>query len=241
MNGIDQLQEEAEKYLDLSLSASQVDSLARFTGMLVEWNKKFNLTAIRSIEEIRIKHLLDSLSCRLAMDRAPVERVIDIGSGAGFPGIPLKIIFPEMQLTLVESVHKKTQFLSHVVQELRLKDVEILPERAENIGRLIQYREGYDWALARAVANLPVLVEYLLPLVKIGGYVLAQKGERAGIELADAQPAIGELGGEAVEVIPVKLPGDIPSRYLVLIKKVRPTPEKYPRRAGIPGKRPLGS
>ncbi|MEN8243032.1 MAG: 16S rRNA (guanine(527)-N(7))-methyltransferase RsmG [Chloroflexota bacterium] len=241
MNGFDQLTSEAEQYLSLSLSANQVESLARFAEMLMEWNQKISLTAIRSADEIRIKHILDSLSCHLAMQHAPIGHVIDIGSGAGFPGIPLKILYPEMRLSLVESVNKKTQFLSHVVQELGLSEVEILTERAEVIGQQDAHRAHYDWAAARAVARLPVLAEYLLPLVKVGGYMLAQKGESAPSELTQAQTALEQLGGEVVKSIPVKLPGDLPGRYLVLIQKVRPTPDKFPRRAGIPGKRPLGN
>jgi 16S rRNA (guanine527-N7)-methyltransferase len=241
MNGFDLLSSEAEQYLNLSLSEDQVSRLTSFAELLVKWNQKFNLTAIRTAEDIRIKHILDSLSCQLAMDGTSVSRMIDIGSGAGFPGIPLKVLFPEMQLSLVESVTKKTQFLSHIVQELGLSKVEIFTERAEVIGQQAGHRESYDWAAARAVAGLPILCEYLLPLVKIGGYMLAQKGETAPSELAQAQPAIKVLGGEVANNIPVRLPGVPQSRYLVVIQKVRPTPEKYPRRAGIPTKRPIGS
>ena len=241
MNGFDLLSSEAEQYLNLSLTIDQVSRLSQFAGLLVEWNQKISLTAIRSEEDIRIKHILDSLSCQLVMEGTSVDRVIDIGSGAGFPGIPLKVLFPEMQLSLVESVNKKTQFLSLIVQELDLNKVEIFPERAEIIGQQVDHRESYDWAVARAVAGLPVLCEYLLPLVKIGGYMLAQKGETAPSELEQAQSAIEVLGGQAAKSIPVDLPGVSQPRYLVVIQKVRPTPEKYPRRPGMPSKRPIGS
>lgn len=239
MEGFKLLPIEAQQYLNLALSAQQVESLTRYADLLAEWNQKINLTAIRSPEEIRVKHFLDSLSCSLAIKDASATKMIDIGTGAGFPGLPLKIIFPEMQLTLVESVTKKTQFLENIVQELSLKDVYIHPTRAEAIAKQIEHRESYDWAVARAVAGLPVLCEYLLPLVKIGGFMLAQKGESAIEELEQAQTAIGILGGKHTETIPVTLPGVEQERYLVIIKKVKPTPEKYPRREGIPAKRPL--
>jgi 16S rRNA (guanine527-N7)-methyltransferase len=240
MEEFDMLADQTAQLFGLTLSPSQLENLARYADLLVEWNQKINLTAIRSAEEIRIKHFLDSLSCHLAFEGTDVAKMIDIGTGAGFPGIPLKIIYPEMQLTLVESVTKKTQFLSEVVQVLGLEDVEIHPSRAENMGKQPDHRESYSWAVARAVAGLPVLCEYLLPLVKIGGFMLAQKGETALAELEQAQPAIELLGGKSVQTIPVELPGVTQQRYLVIIEKVSPTPEKYPRRVGIPSKRPIG-
>lgn len=232
---------EARQYFGLTLSPAQLELLARYADLLLEWNQKINLTAIRSPEEIRVKHFLDSLSCSLAIKGTDISKMIDIGTGAGFPGIPLKIIYPEMQLTLVESVTKKTQFLSEVVQVLGLEEVEIHPSRAETLGKQADHRESYPWAVARAVAGLPVLCEYLLPLVKIGGFMLAQKGDNALAELERAQSAIEILGGKTIETIPVELPGVTKERYLVKIEKVSPTPEKYPRREGIPSKRPLGS
>ena len=151
----------------------------------------------------------------------------------------LKLLYPEIHLTLVDSVAKKTAFLSQVVQELGLEEVEVLTGRAEELGQQDPHRESYDWAVARAVAQLPVLTEYLLPLVKVGGWMLAQKGESAPAELESAANAIKTLGGDAQELVPVRLPGSPEQRYLVLIEKVSPTPEQFPRRVGIPGKRPL--
>jgi 16S rRNA (guanine527-N7)-methyltransferase len=241
MQGFELLPSEAKKHLGISLSSFQVQQLSRYADLLVEWNQKFNLTAIRSEEEIRIKHFLDSLSCFLALDGKPTSSLIDVGTGAGFPGLPLKVLFPEMRLTLVESVGKKTQFLSQVVQELDLKNAAVVTARAEVIGRLAEHREQYDWAVARAVAKLPVLCEYLLPLVRVGGFMLAQKGESAAHELAQAQTAIELLGGRLVESTPVELPGVPEKRYLVVIEKISPTPEKYPRREGIPSKRPISA
>lgn len=240
MESFDLLPEETKQHLGLTLSVDQMEKLARYADLLVEWNQRINLTAIRSPEEIRVKHFLDSLSCSLAIKRTAGSKMIDIGTGAGFPGMPLKIIYPEIQLTLVESVTKKTQFLSKIVQELGLEDVEIHLARAETLGKHKDHRESYDWAVARAVAGLPVLCEYLLPLVKIGGHMLAQKGESALKELDQAKSAIEILGGRLVKTIPVELPEVTQERFLVLIEKVNPTPEKYPRREGIPGKRPLG-
>jgi 16S rRNA (guanine527-N7)-methyltransferase len=240
MDGFDLLANEAKRFFGLKLSPAQLELLARYADLLVEWNQKINLTAIISPEEIRVKHFLDSLSCSLAFKGTDVSKMIDIGTGAGFPGIPLKIIYPEIQLTLVESVTKKTQFLYEVVQVLSLEDVEIYPSRAETLGKQADHRESYSWAVARAVASLPILCEYLLPLVNIGGFMLAQKGDTALVELEQAQSAIEILGGKTVETIPVELPGVTQERYLVIIEKVSQTPEKYPRREGIPSKRPLG-
>jgi 16S rRNA (guanine527-N7)-methyltransferase len=240
MQHFDNLRSEAKQYLGLSISQDQTDLLTRFADLLAEWNQKFNLTAIRTAEEMRIKHFLDSLSCLLAIESKPASSLIDVGTGAGFPGLPLKVLRPEIHLTLVESVAKKTRFLTHVVQELGLNHVNVLNARVEAIGRQAAHREQYDWAVARAVAALPVLCEYLLPLVKVEGFMLAQKGESAPGELAQARPAIELLGGRFIESIPVELPGVPQERSLIVIQKTSPTPDKYPRREGIPSKRPLG-
>jgi 16S rRNA (guanine527-N7)-methyltransferase len=234
-----QLVQETKELVGISLSRAQISAFERYQAELADWNQRISLTAIRDPEEVRRKHFLDSMSCLLAMQGTPMQRVIDVGSGAGFPGLPLRIGLPEIGLTLVESVHKKAAFLEHVVKALDLEDVEVLPARAEQVGRMPAHREGYDWALARAVAPLPVLVEYLLPLVKVGGKVLAQKGKDAEKQVGMAEKAIGLLGGEFQEMIPVDLPGGYERRYLVVIQKIAETPDKYPRREGIPAKRPL--
>ena len=232
----------AQEFFDLTgvqLTAQQVTALEIYAHELAEWNTLHNLTAIRETEQVRVKHFLDSLSACLAMRGSTVERVIDVGTGAGFPGLPLKILYPHMQLTLVESVGKKTAFCDHLVDKLGLSGVEVIQIRAEELGQLDAHREKYDWALARAVAIMPVLLEYLLPLVKVGGSVLAMKGESGPAEAHAADKAIQLLGGHLRQLVPLTLPGVVEERYLVVVDKVATTPEKYPRRVGIPAKRPL--
>lgn len=206
---------------------------------LLEWNEKFNLTAIRDIETVRTKHFLDSLTCMLEMKSSPPRRLIDIGTGAGFPGIPLKIVYPSMNLTLVESVGKKANFCQHLINLLKFDQVEVLTLRAEEVGQLQKHREAYDWAVARAVASLPILLEYLLPLVHVGGFVLAQKGESAHAEAQAAEKASRILGGRLKHVSPLTLPGVVEERFLVVYEKIAPTPASYPRRVGVPSKSPL--
>lgn len=174
----------------ISLDPVQLRAFETYSELLLEWNRRFNLTAITDLTEIQTKHFLDSLSCLKAMSLSAEMRIIDVGSGAGFPGMPLKIAFPEIQLTLVEANGKKAEFCRFLAKELRLGEVTILNARAEEVGRDPLQRETYDWALARAVASLPILVEYLLPLVKLGGHVLAQKGENGPAEVQSAAKAI---------------------------------------------------
>lgn len=223
----------------IQLTARQIAAFQRYEDELLEWNSRMNLTAIRDREGIRTKHFLDSLSCILAFRERPPERLIDIGTGAGFPGIPLKIIYPRMKLTLVESVGKKLEFCRYIVETLDLEDVTLLQARAEALGQDRAHRERYDWAVARAVANLPVLAEYLLPLVSLGGKMLAQKGESAHAEAVAAEKAIRVLGGELQQIIPVLVPGIAEERFLVVVDKVAPTPPGYPRRVGLPARRPI--
>ncbi len=214
-------------------------ALITYERELLEWNQKFNLTAIRDVESIRTKHFLDSFSCVLAWKANAPHRLVDVGTGAGFPGIPLKILYPAMQLTLVESVGKKAMFCQHIVRVLGLEGVNVVHSRAEDLGHKTEHRESYDWAVARAVANLNVLSEYLLPLVKVGGIVLAQKGESGPAEAQSAEKAMKILGGKLKQLIPVNLPGVADDRYLVLVDKVAATPPKYPRSAGMAAKMPL--
>lgn len=230
---------EANLLTGFTFSSHQKKAFEIYERELIAWNEKINLTAIRDVENIRIKHFLDSLSCLLAMKNPRHERVIDIGTGAGFPGIPLKIACPGLNLTLVESVGKKANFCRHVVDTLRLENVEILNLRAEEVGRLSVYREKYDWALARAVASLPILSEYLLPLLKIGGSMLAQKGESAHAEAQLSEKALKQLGGELDQILKVTLPGVVEERFLVVIRKKSATPPVYPRNIGVPSKKPL--
>ncbi len=226
--------------LGIELTPKQLEAFAWYAQELRAWNERFNLTAITEPEQVEAKHFLDSLTCLLAMGRQPRGRVVDVGTGAGFPGIPLKILCPQIQLTLVEATGKKAGFCRHVVNSLGLEGVEVLHARAEDVGHREGHREAYDWALARAVAPMPVLVEYLLPLLRLGGRAVAQKGETGPAEVHDAEGALRILGGRVEQIIPVELPRVAETRYLVLVEKVAASPAKYPRRSGIPSKRPLG-
>jgi 16S rRNA (guanine527-N7)-methyltransferase len=234
-----ELAQHAQRQLGLHLTRSQLSALSLYERELVDWNTRFNLTAIRDPQEIHIKHFLDSLTCLMAIRESPIEQLVDIGTGAGFPGIPIRIIYPKMRLTLVESVGKKAEFCRHVVNILELQGVEVVQERAETLGQNPSYRERFDWAVARAVAILPVLVEYLLPLVRVGGSMLAMKGENGPAEAHSAERAMRVLGGHLRQLIPVTLPGVAEERYLVVIDKVAATPIGYPRNVGVPAKRPL--
>ncbi len=225
--------------LGLSLSAGQLAQFARYESLLLDWNQRLNLTAIREPEQIRVRHFLDSLSLAGEMGDVAGASLVDVGAGAGFPGLPLKILFPAMALTLIESTVKKARFLETVCSELELKNVAIIPERVELVAHQVEHREQYDWAVARGVAELRVLAEYLLPLVRVGGVMAAQKGEGVRAELKDAAKAISLLGGSSARLHTVQLPGVERLHYLVLVSKERPTPLAYPRRPGIPSKRPL--
>ncbi len=231
--------EAAFKLTGIHLSEAQLSSFDLFAHELIEWNAHFNLTSITDPEQIQVKHFLDSLSCWQALRSTPPGHVIDLGTGAGFPGLPLKILQPELQLTLVEATAKKASFLSHIVQVLRLEGVTVLAKRAEEVGQDAEHREANDWALARAVAPMTVLAEYLLPLVRVGGFALAQKGKDAKGEVDAAKAPIEKLGAELSELIQVNIPGLEEERWLVVLKKIAPTPAAYPRRPGMPSKRPL--
>ncbi len=240
--------------LGLSLGPRHLEQFETYYRELTAWNERFNLTAITGYQEVQRRHFLDSLCCLLAFpqagagdtipDTVPVQRggtglrCVDVGTGAGLPGLPLKILLPDMRLTLIESVGKKVTFLKHIVRELGLTGVDIVQGRAEEIARQEAHREAYDIVLARAVAHLAVLAEYCLPLARVGGRLIAPKGEDAVAEMKEAEGAIALLGGRVVGVKPLML-ADWSDHYLVVIDKVNPTPERYPRRTGIPAKRPL--
>ena len=239
MSGCDQLKQQARDWAGLDLSSAQCEAFAWYQQALIEWNEKINLTAITEPEEIEIKHFLDSLTCLLVMGKNPGGKLVDIGSGAGFPGLPLKIVSPSLQVTLIESVGKKADFCRFIAEGLHMEAVEVLNARAETIGQHEDHRAEYDWVTARAVAAMPVLIEYVLPLLKIGGMAVIQKGETGPAETHSAEAGIRLLGGKVQQVKRLDLPRVVEARYLVVLEKVAATPDKYPRRPGIPSKRPL--
>lgn len=236
---MDDFVRKVEDLIGMRLSDLQVNQFSVLENELLEWNQKFNLTAIRDVEGIRIRHFLDSLSCILVARELGAKRLIDVGTGAGFPGIPLKILYPNLKLVLVESIGKKASFLEYAVNKLNLSDTSVLQSRAEELGQSKQHREKYDVALARAVAHLPTLVEYLLPLIKIGGFMIAQKGASGPAELHQAQNAVKLLGGEVRVIKHLTLPTIVEDRYLIVIDKIVRTPDGYPRRTGVPAKNPI--
>ena len=239
-NGMNSLENAAFSLVGLRLSQEQLAKLQIYENELLEWNERMNLTAIRDVEGIRAKHFLDSLTVLLAWDRqGPPARIIDIGTGAGFPGLVLKLIWPASQVTLVESVHKKAEFCRHMVEKLNLQQVTVLSERAETVGQNPDHRQVYDLAVARAVARMPILMEYLLPLIHRNGIAMAMKGESAPAETQAAERAIQLLGGKLNKLIRVELPAVVEERFIVVVNKVARTPEDYPRRIGVPAKNPL--
>ena len=223
----------------IPLSPAQLVQFAAYEALLLEWNDRISLTAIRQPRAIRLRHFLDALTCATATGPLDGQTLIDVGSGAGLPGLPLKILYPGLRLTLVDSVAKKARFLELVAAELELTDVTVLAERVETLGHDPALREQFDWAVGRAVAEMRVLAEYLLPFCRQGGRLLAQKGESAALEVAAAAHALAELGGGAVTLASVQLPETAEGHTLVVVEKIRPTPDRYPRRPGIPAKRPL--
>lgn len=225
--------------LGWQLTPRQLSQFALYQELLLDWSSRINLTSIREPKLIQQRHFLDSISCIHATGDLNGSKLVDVGSGAGFPGLPLKLMFPELKLTLVESVTKKTRFLDAVISALGLTGVRVETRRAESLGHDADHRANYDWAVARGVASLRVLVEFLLPLCRIGGHVLAQKGKDAEAEAVEARNAVAVLGGTQPKLKSVQLPGLTARHYLVIVEKVAECPERYPRRTGIPAKRPL--
>lgn len=224
--------------MGITLSAAQLNQFETYFVELSDWNRRVNLTRIIEREAVIAKHFLDSLSCLRAVPQLPA-RVVDVGTGAGLPGLALKIVQPDIQLTLVESVGKKTAFLRHIVETLALENVTVLHARAEDVGQMGAHREKYGLAVARAVAPVRVLAEYLLPLVATGGLMLAQKGADPAAEVAGARNALGILGGKHIQTLTVSVPNLDAARHLVLVRKIKSTPKQYPRKAGTPGKKPI--
>jgi len=219
--------------LNLALSDQQVDQFRTFLSRLLEWDPKLNLTAITELKEIAIKHFVDSLSCLAAVAITPGMKVIDVGTGAGFPGIPLAIYQPKASMVLVESSRKRVRFLEDLRDELGIPTLRVLCARAEELGRKENYREKFDLAVSRAVASLEVLAEYCLPLVRIGGKFIAQKGPKGKEELTAAERILQGLGGKLSQVIELELPEGRGARSLIVVEKVAITPANYPRRPGV--------
>ncbi|WP_019120837.1 16S rRNA (guanine(527)-N(7))-methyltransferase RsmG [Brevibacillus massiliensis] len=221
------------------LTAEQLAQFDLYYRLLVEWNEKMNLTAITEENAVYTKHFYDSVSAAFSFPFAEINTVVDIGAGAGFPSIPLKICFPHLQVTIVDSLQKRISFLENLSRELGLTHVQPLHGRAEDFGQDKAFRESYDLATARAVARLNVLAEFCLPFVKVGGHFIAMKGPDISFELQEAKKAIKALGGKTKKVETLHLPDEAGERNIIVIDKIDPTPKTYPRKAGTPVKKPI--
>ena len=235
---MDRLYEVAKK-IDIELSDHQLEQFQKYYELLVEWNKVMNLTAIIEKEDVIIKHFADSLLLAKYKKLDESLSVIDVGTGAGFPGIPLKIAFPGLKVTLMDSLNKRVKFLNEVIRTLELDDIEAVHSRAEDGGRNVQYRKKYDLAVSRAVANLSTLSEYCIPYVKVGGKFVSYKAGECEEEINSAKKAVNMLGGKIEEKIDFILPETDISRSFIVIGKLRNTSIKYPRKSGLPSKEPL--
>lgn len=231
---------EGAKQLGIDLSDKQVEQFMRYKELLQEWNEKMNLTAITEDREVMTKHFLDCMTINKALEMKNQKTVIDIGTGAGFPGLVIKIAFPHLEVTLVDALKKRLNFLEVVIEELGLEGIKCIHSRAEDLGKNKVYREGFDICASRAVANLAVLSEYTLPFVKIDGYLIALKGQKLDEELEQGRKAIQILGGQLEEVVHTGVPFTDLDHKIAKIKKVKSTSTKYPRKAGEPTKSPLG-
>lgn len=240
MNDLSQFEKDLEQF-QIILSDTRKEQFLKYYELLVEWNGFMNLTAITEFDDVMKKHFADSLSLVKAYSEIRTEKlkVIDIGTGAGFPGIPLKIVFPQIELTLLDSLQKRLKFLQEVIDQLGLGEVELIHGRAEDFCKPSMKREQYDLCVSRAVANLATLSELCLPYVKVGGKFIPYKSEKAEEEVKAAKKAIGLLGGEVKDQIEFELPESNIGRTLVVIEKKNATPKKFPRKAGMPAKEPI--
>lgn len=236
------------KQLDITLSDAQVEQFQKYYELLVSWNEKMNLTSITEYEDVLVKHFADSVSLIKAVEVQEIREalvdgkeasLLDVGTGAGFPAIPLKIVFPNLQVTMIDSLNKRINFLKEVIQELGLTGIEAYHGRAEEYATPDKFREKFDFVVSRAVANLSVLLEYTLPYVKVGGYFIAYKSEDLMNEMATAGNAFNVLGGKKKTIVDFTLPASDYGRSLLVVSKVKETPKKYPRKAGTPKDKPL--
>ena len=225
--------------LGLSLNQGQIEQFLQYYEILVEWNKVMNLTGFTELQEVIVKHFLDSLAIVKVCDMSKVKTVIDVGTGAGFPGIPLKIAFPHLEVVLLDSLKKRIAFLGEVINELKLVDITTVHGRAEDFANKSAYREQFDLSVSRAVANLSTLGEYCLPFVRLEGEFISYKSGKIAEEVEQAQKAIEVLGGEIISSEVFNLLGTDMERSFVVIKKKDKTPKKYPRKAGLPNKEPI--
>ena len=238
MSQIEELLAESCKKINIELTEKQIKQFIDYKDMLLEWNEKFNLTAITDEREIVLKHFVDCLAISAGAELAG-KKIIDVGTGAGFPGVPVKIAFPDIQMTLLDSLNKRITFLEELKNKLGLENVTCIHSRAEDGGTDKNLREGFDLCISRAVANLAVLSEYCLPFVKVGGYFISMKGSDVKDELNESEKAIKVLGGEVKEVKLINIPETDINHSLIVIKKIKPTPSKYPRKAGKAKKEPI--
>lgn len=234
------LKEGAREY-GIVLTDRQEEQFIRYYQLLVQWNEVMNLTAITEFDQVLLKHFADSLSIAGSLDMTKIHSCIDVGTGAGFPGIPLKIAFPHLKVTLLDSLNKRLNFLNEVIGELELEDIRTVHLRAEEGGKNPKYREKYDLSVSRAVSRLAVLCEYCMPYVRKGGYFVSYKAGQAEEEIAEGKKAISILGGKLVKTESFRLCHTDMDRTLVFIKKVKETPKKYPRKPGTPAREPLGT
>ncbi|PGY07692.1 16S rRNA m(7)G-527 methyltransferase [Bacillus sp. OV166] len=223
----------------ISLSSEQLGQFEMYFETLVEWNEKMNLTAITDKAEVYLKHFYDSITASFYFDFTKPFHLCDVGAGAGFPSIPLKIVFPHIEVTIVDSLNKRISFLNHLAKELKLENVHFIHDRAETFGVNPNFRENFEVVTARAVARMSVLSELCLPLVKVGGHFIAMKAAHAKDELEIGQKAISILGGRLEDMHTFTLPMEESERNILIIKKEKQTPKKYPRKPGTPGKTPI--
>ncbi len=234
MDFFENIKEKAKK-LNLNLDNEEIKKFYNYMNLMLEWNEKINLTAITKEDDIIIKHFIDSLTVLKYLNDG--DKIADVGTGAGFPGIPISIVNKKSKITLIDSLNKRIKFLEDVKNKIKIENVECVHARAEDFGQ--DNKEKYDVSISRAVANMKVLVEYLIPLVKVDGKVICMKGPDADEEIEEAKYAINELGGKIIEIDNIKLPDTDIERKIIIIKKIKETPKKYPRKAGTPSKEPL--